>query len=290
MGYVFQLEDAEKYDNWFHSEPGRSASEIEKKLLFRLWAPSSSERVLEVGCGTGVFLNWIAQMGHQVTGIDASPPMLDIARSRLPRRIVLDRGYAEHLPYEDNAFDSVFLINTLEFADDPVQAFSEAVRVARSHVLLGVLNKYSFFLFQSAAQKLLKRSILRNARLFSVPQLLRMSRKVFSGPVPVHWRTCLTFPLKMLPYVGFFERSRYFQRHPFGQFIAMKCDLAYTLRTVQEPLFCDVSSGLGQSAIRTSCWRNPAEGRTGGNGTSAKTIFSRIVKEQPSGVASGETP
>ena len=194
MGYVFRAEDAERYNNWFQSEPGLSASDIEKRLMLRLWAPTCAQRVLEVGCGTGIFLDWFSQMGHQVTGLDPSPAMLDIARHRLPRRIILNRGYAEHLPYDDNAFDTVSLITSLEFVDDAEQALREAVRVARSHVLLGVLNKYSVFVFRNAFKKIWKPSVFSNARLYSVPQLLRMSRAACSGQVPVHWQTCLTFP------------------------------------------------------------------------------------------------
>ena len=284
MGYVFRVDDAERYNKWFQSEPGLSASDIEKELMLRLWAPSSPQRVLEVGCGTGIFLEWFAQLGHQVTGIDPSAPMLDIARRRLPRRVVLDRGYAEHLPYEDNAFDTVSLITTLEFVDDPVQALSEAVRVARSHVLLGVLNKYSYFVFRSAVRKMWKRSVFSNARLYSVPRLLHMSREVFSGQVPVHWGTCLTFPLKMLPWLNYLERSQVLQHHPFGQFIAMKIDVAYTLRTVQHPLFSDVPSGLGHSPARTSCWLVSNDDGTGISGTFTKVPPTRTATKHTTGI------
>ena len=82
--------------------------------------PAGPKSVLEVGCGTGLFLEWFAQGGHQVTGLDPSPYMLNLARRRVPERVALDRGYAEDLPYEDNAFDTVALITTLEFVNDPI--------------------------------------------------------------------------------------------------------------------------------------------------------------------------
>ncbi len=143
MGYVFQFEDALHYDDWFTSEPGRTAAAIEQDLLARLWAPGAPQSVLEVGCGTGLFLEWFVRMGHQVTGLDPSPYMLNIARRLVPERVALDRGFAEELPYEDNAFDTVALITALEFVNDPHLALQEALRVARRQVLLGVLNKYS---------------------------------------------------------------------------------------------------------------------------------------------------
>ena len=63
--------------------------------------------------------NGCASGGHQVTGLDPSPYMLNLARGLVPERVALDRGYAEELPYEDNAFDTVALITALEFVNDP---------------------------------------------------------------------------------------------------------------------------------------------------------------------------
>lgn len=259
MGYVFRPEDAQRYDEWFQSEAGRSALEVEKDLLFRLWSPSNAQQVLEVGCGTGLFLEWFAQLGHQVTGIDPSTSMLDIACRRLPGRVELDRGYAEDLPYEDGSFDTVALITVLEFADDPAGALREAIRVARGHVLLGVLNRYSVIACQRYLRHLwrTKPSVLDHARYFSVVELHRMVERSLGGHVPLHWRTCLSLPLGTLKYFRFLERSRFFQVHPFGHFIGMCVDLVYPLQTIMDPLFCKLSSGVRHAHSQASCWRFP---------------------------------
>jgi ubiquinone/menaquinone biosynthesis C-methylase UbiE len=260
VGYVFQFEDALHYDEWFSSEPGQTAAAIEKELLHRLWSPKVPQTLLEVGCGTGQFLEWFAGGGHQVTGLDPSPYMLNIARRRLPQRIALDRGYAEDLPYEDNAFDTVALITALEFVNDPDRAVKEALRVARSHVIFGTLNKYSIITGQRCLSRLWKPSVYSHARFFSLLQLRQMISKALNGPVPIRWRTCLFFPLITLRYLKFLEHSRLMHLLPFGHFMVMRVDLRYTLRTVQHPVFREVPSGLGQAQVRTLCWRNPQEG------------------------------
>lgn len=255
MGYVFRLEDAQHYNDWFQSEPGRSVLAIEKELLSRVWSPPSPQSILEVGCGTGLFLEWFAGKGHQVTGLEPSQFMLSAARSRLPGRIRLDRGYAEHLPYDDNSFDTVALITTLEFVDNPSMALREALRVAKCHVLLGVLNRYSLIAIQRYIERFWKKSVYRYAQFFSVFELQNMTAKNLTGRAPLRWRTALSFPLQTLRYSQFLERSRFFQWHPFGHFIAMRIDLRYPLQTIQEPLFCELPSGIGHAGFHASCWR-----------------------------------
>jgi SAM-dependent methyltransferase len=90
----------------------------------------SGQRVLEVGCGTGVFLGVAAEYGAEVHGIDASAPLLDIARQRVPEAD-LHMGDMQFLPFEDDSFDMVAGFNAFFFADDIVAALREAGRVAK---------------------------------------------------------------------------------------------------------------------------------------------------------------
>jgi demethylmenaquinone methyltransferase/2-methoxy-6-polyprenyl-1,4-benzoquinol methylase len=50
------------------------------------WVPPKfvGARVLEIACGTGYWTQFIAPVARQVTGLDAAPETLDIARSRVP--------------------------------------------------------------------------------------------------------------------------------------------------------------------------------------------------------------
>jgi SAM-dependent methyltransferase len=253
VGYVFRLEDAHQYQEWFSTEPGKSAAAIEKEVLLQVWSPVLPQSVLEVGCGTGLFLEWFAGFGHQVTGLEPSTSMLDIARTRLPPRIALDRGFAEDLPYEDNAFDTVALITTLEFVDHPRRALKEACRVAKRHVLLGVLNKYSIISAARIVESLWRPSVYRRAKFFGVYELHHLAKEVLSGHVPIRWRTCLCFPLKVLRYLRFIERFRFMHCQPFGHFIAMRIDMCYTMRTLQDPLLHELPSSVSSPGYTASC-------------------------------------
>ncbi len=88
------------------------------------------DRVLEVGCGSGVFLRAAADRGARPTGIDASERLVELARARAPEAEVTV-GDLQTLPYDDDVFDVVAGFNSFFFADDMVGALREAGRVAR---------------------------------------------------------------------------------------------------------------------------------------------------------------
>jgi SAM-dependent methyltransferase len=88
------------------------------------------QAVLDVGCGSGVFLRLVADRGARPYGLDASGALIEIARRRVPEAD-LRVGDMQRLPYGDDAFDLVAGFNVFFFADDMTAALAEAGRVAR---------------------------------------------------------------------------------------------------------------------------------------------------------------
>jgi SAM-dependent methyltransferase len=86
--------------------------------------------VLDVGCGSGVFLRAAADAGARVSGLDASERLLEIAGARVPEAD-LRLGDLQSLPHEADAVDVVTSFNSFWFAADPIEALREAGRVAR---------------------------------------------------------------------------------------------------------------------------------------------------------------
>lgn len=135
------------YEQWFETPEGRYALESEVRLLQSVLAgwPRRKRKLLEVGCGSGLFLEMLYQMGFDVTGVDKDSEMLAVARKRLSNRAELHQANAEILPYEDNEFDYAFLWSVIEFTQDPIVMLKEAARVAEKGLLLGYLNKNSLY-------------------------------------------------------------------------------------------------------------------------------------------------
>lgn len=109
--------------------------------MFGEWPPrladaagvESAQRVLDVGCGTGVLARELATRlapGGSVVGLDPNEGMLRVA-SRIEDGIEWRPGRAEALPFEDGAFDAVLSQFALMFFEDPADALREMARVTR---------------------------------------------------------------------------------------------------------------------------------------------------------------
>jgi ubiquinone/menaquinone biosynthesis C-methylase UbiE len=100
------------------------------------------QRVLEVGCGTGLILSRIARCAAHATGLDVSPGMLRTARER-GLRVVL--GSATRLPFADQSFDLVCSFKVLAHVPDVDLALREIARVTRpgGRMILEFYNPWS---------------------------------------------------------------------------------------------------------------------------------------------------
>tara|TARA_R110000772_G_scaffold82239_2_gene174518 strand:- start:1238 stop:2053 length:816 start_codon:yes stop_codon:yes gene_type:complete len=92
-------------------------------LLMDAAAIAPGERVLDIGCGTGETILIAAEAGADVTGVDVSKPMLDLARSRADGRADLLLADASEY-HADEGFDLIISRFGVMFFEDPVAAFT----------------------------------------------------------------------------------------------------------------------------------------------------------------------
>jgi len=109
--------DAHLYDQHhsFVSEYGQD--------LVKLLNPTSGERILDVGCGTGDLMNSLVHLGVSVLGVDLSEAMIVKAKEKYPElnfavRDVLELGFQEE-------FDAVFSNATLHWVKEPMVALEK---------------------------------------------------------------------------------------------------------------------------------------------------------------------
>jgi demethylmenaquinone methyltransferase/2-methoxy-6-polyprenyl-1,4-benzoquinol methylase len=99
-------------------------------LVSRL--PPGGGRVLDVATGTGLVAAELLRRGYEVTGLDQSPEMLEVARRRFAGRVELVEGSAESLPFADHGFDHLTVTYLLRYVDDPGATLAELARVVKS--------------------------------------------------------------------------------------------------------------------------------------------------------------
>jgi SAM-dependent methyltransferase len=114
-------------DDWARSEEQQVPTYEE---AIRRVGIEPGNRVLDIGCGTGVFLRLAADHGAKPFGIDASEALVALARGRVPEADVRVAEMAR-LPHPDDTFDLVTGFNSFFFAADMVAALREAGRVAK---------------------------------------------------------------------------------------------------------------------------------------------------------------
>ncbi len=230
MGYIFDFNDAKSYDAWFDKALSRYSFELEMDLLSSMLAPCPGERLLSIGCGTGKCLEYLLKYDLQLTGLDPSPYMLDIARSRLKNKADLHKGFAEDLPFDDNSFEYAVFFTSLEFTKMPAKAIEEACRVAKDMVFIGVLNKYAPLNIIRRIKNLFITNIFSHARFFGIWELRHILSAIL-GEVPVSWRTILHFPWSSGRISYFLENLFLIQKSPFGTMIGMKITPVPKFRT-----------------------------------------------------------
>jgi trans-aconitate methyltransferase len=104
--------------------------------LIDLLAPRPGEWILDLGCGTGVLTEKIAQKGARVLGVDYSEPMLAAARKQFPH-LAFEQADGQQLQF-NTQFDAVFSNAALHWmcrAEDVVAGIARALKAGGRLVL-----------------------------------------------------------------------------------------------------------------------------------------------------------
>ncbi len=158
---------------------GRTPSQTRLRRRFLRFVPvRPGDRVLEVGCGTGVVVRDLAALvgaRGSVTGVDPSATVLGAAR-RLCRgarggRVTLRRTDGAHLPFGVGRFDLALAVTVILHVGDPLRVVGEMARVVKRGGRVGVQDQDFGIVAATHPDRTLTERIMREvaARIYAEP-------------------------------------------------------------------------------------------------------------------------
>ena len=107
---------------------------------------SESDRVLEIGIGTGSSFEYYPKKTN-VVGIDISPDMLDIAKKKIKKNNIPNKSISlmdgEALSFPDNSFNKVVAMYVISVTQNPEKLIKEMKRVCKSNGDIYIVNHFS---------------------------------------------------------------------------------------------------------------------------------------------------
>jgi ubiquinone/menaquinone biosynthesis C-methylase UbiE len=117
---------ADTYDHHYDHHRGKKYHTHLSSHLMK--ALPEGGNLLDIGCGTGLFVEKYIRNGGSGTGLDISEGMVAKARRRCPDCEFLV-GTGEKLPFADNSFNAVSSVLVFSYVKDPAAMLSEVYRV-----------------------------------------------------------------------------------------------------------------------------------------------------------------
>jgi ubiquinone/menaquinone biosynthesis C-methylase UbiE len=127
---------ADVYDQRYdHRERGRQYYDHIAEAVMN--QTGTGGELLDIGCGTGLFIRRYLRYGGKVTGIDISSGMIRRATPIFPA-VNFVIGTAENLPFEEDSFDSISSLLAFSYLTKPRQTLRDCFRVLRHGGTLAV--------------------------------------------------------------------------------------------------------------------------------------------------------
>lgn len=118
----------------------RYSDEQEAKYRATLAKAHAEGYVLDVGCGTGLLFRYIAQEAVRIIGIDISKMLLfqAVKHAKALRKVDLIQADADHLPFRNSEFSTVFAFTVLQNMPNPLETLLEIYRVSKHGAMVAV--------------------------------------------------------------------------------------------------------------------------------------------------------
>lgn len=110
--------------------------------------------VLDVGCGTGLLFDYVAEKAETLVGIDIARQILLQAKKRAKNlnNVNLIWADVDHMPLRENVFSHVFAFTLIQNTPNPVKSLEEIKRVAKENAAIVVTGLKKVFTLKKFSQ------------------------------------------------------------------------------------------------------------------------------------------
>ncbi len=131
------------------------------------------KKVLDIGCGTGIYVDYLTKKGFEAMGIDFVPEFISYAKKHRKGKFLIADAYK--LPCKDKSFDTVIMFDVLEHLKHEQAVVKEITRVCRNRLILTVPHATKSELIKTGLiyRHYIDRSHLRVYSLFAVEKLCK---------------------------------------------------------------------------------------------------------------------
>lgn len=129
------------HKQWFKSEISLFDFLCTKEIFMEYLNPQKNDKILEIGCGSGVWTESIARNCNEIIAIDISPHMIKEARKYAhEKNIKFLTGNLSSMSIKQK-FDKIFAIRSFEYIEDKLQVIRKMHELLRSDGKLIVVTK-----------------------------------------------------------------------------------------------------------------------------------------------------
>lgn len=118
---------------------------------------NSTDKILDVGCGSGLLFSFLESAVEMIVGIDISYNLLKKAKlEKTKKNVHLILADADHLPFKSNKFDTIFAFTVLQNMPIPANTLKEIKLIVKNKgkiVLTGLKKVYSLNSFRDMLVK-----------------------------------------------------------------------------------------------------------------------------------------
>lgn len=143
---------APSYDSSFSESPDSYQKHVILPNILRMVAPEASDKILDLGCGSGFFSSALAEAGAEVLGADISPELIEIARKKNKSdRLKFEVSSAEKFSSNPETFNKAIIVLAIQNIEDVKKTLENCFKALKSGGKLFIVMNHPAFRIPKAS-------------------------------------------------------------------------------------------------------------------------------------------